>query len=482
MTDLKLFWNRLTLAQQFAVTCFPIVVAGMLAIGWWVSVQIERGVVQNTAVTTALYMNSFVAPEVSELEKKDWLSPGSIATLERLHRGTPLGRRIVSLKIWGPGGRVVYSSHPSLVGRVFPVTPSLRGAWNGEVKAELSELGQEEDELERIHFGTRLLEVYSPIRAEGSDRIISVAEFYEAADDLDQQLFEAQVSSWVVVAAVTLTMFALLFSVVRGGSQTITRQQRELTTRIRELSALLKQNEELNERVRRATNRTAEVNERFLRRVSAELHDGPAQALGYALLRLDSVKQNLDGCEYTEQIEGCPYQGTVSDNGVLDSIRSSLNEALQEIRNLSTGLALPELGKSSLRQALNRLVRSHERRTSTKVNTKIGDVDIDLPLPAKIGIYRFVQEALHNAFRHGAGQNVCLEAATDESGVLMVEVSDEGPGFDLGTRVASPDHLGLVGMRERIESLGGEFQVNSAPGQGTRVTARLSLNDIEEDD
>lgn len=248
---------------------------------------------------------------------------------------------------------------------------------------------------------------------------------------------------------------------------------------MRELSALLKQNEELHERVRRAANRATEIDERFLRRVSAELHDGPAQALGFALLRLDSVKQYIEGCEYTEEIEGCPYQGKMSDNNDVDSIRSSLEEALQEIRNLSAGLALPELGELSLKQSLQRLVRTHERRTGNAVEARFADIPTELTLPAKIGIYRFVQEALHNAFRHGGGKNVQVRVTTDDEGMLQVVVSDAGPGFDPEQRPVSSDHLGLVGMRERIESLGGEFKLGSAPGEGTRVTARLSLDNVE---
>ena len=478
MGKARTLWSRLTLAQRFAVASFAVLVAGMLGIGWWVSAQIEEGVTQNSAVTTALYMNSFVAPEVTELEHQESLSPESMQALTRLHRDTPLGKRILSFKIWGPGGRVVYSSRPSIIGRVFPETPNLMRAWNGEVSAEFSELEDEEDSLERVH-GARLLEIYSPVRAKGSDRIIAVAEFYEAADDLEQQLLAARVSSWMVVAVVTLAMFALLFGIVRGGSQTIARQQQELKTRVRELSALLKQNEELHERVRRATNRATETNERFLRRVSAELHDGPAQALGFALLRLDSVKQYIDGCEYTEDIEGCPYKGKMTGNNDVDSIRSSLNEALQEIRNLSAGLALPELGELSLRQALQRLVRTHERRTGTTVAMRIVDVPPALPLPVKIGIYRFVQEALHNTFRHGGGKDVQVQVDMDDKGILQIVVSDAGPGFEPGHRPVSSDHLGLVGMRERIESLGGEFLLDSAPGQGTRVSASLSLDNLE---
>ena len=474
----KSVWSRFTLAQRFAVACFAVLVAGMLVMGRWVSEQIEDGVTQNSAVTTALYMNSFVAPEVSELADQETLSPASMATLDRLHKETPLGERILSFKIWGPGGRIVYSSRPSIIGKVFPETPSLKGAWNGQVTAEFSDLEDEEDSLERIH-GRRLLEIYSPVRAKGSDRVIAVAEFYESADELKAQLLTARISSWIVVAAVTLIMFGLLFGIVRGGSQTIARQQRELRTRVRELSALLKQNEELHERARRATSRATEINERFLRRVSADLHDGPAQALGFALLRLDSVKQYIDGCKYADQVEGCPNAGKMSDSDNVDSIRASLNEALQEIRNLSAGLALPELGELTLNQCLQRVVRSHERRTGTRVETHINGVPSKMPLPFKIAIYRFVQEALHNAYSHGGGEGQRVEVATEDNAVLNVTVSDAGSGFDLSRKLETPGHLGLVGMRERVESLGGDFLLQSTPNQGTRVSARLPLNNPE---
>jgi signal transduction histidine kinase len=478
LVRVKSLWNRLTLAQRFAVACFTVLVAGMLVIGWWVSAEIEAGVTRNSAVTTALYMNSFIAPEVAELEFRETLSPESIAALDRLHKETPLGKGIVSSKIWGPGSRILYSSRPSIIGQVFPETPSLRAAFEGHVTAEFSNLEDEEDSLERGH-GHRLLEIYSPVRAKGSDRVIAVAEFYEHAHELEARLLRARVSSWIVVAAVTSIMFWLLFGIVRGGSQTISRQQRELRSRVGDLSALLKQNDELSERVRRATNRATEINERFLRRVSAELHDGPAQALGFALLRLDSVKQYIGGCEYADHVEGCPYAGKMSDGHNVDSIRSSLNEALQEIRNLSSGLALPELGDLTLKQCLQRVVRSHERRTGSQVDMDVDGLPSEMSLPVKISVYRFVQEALHNAYNHGGGKGQRLTVAKTDDAALNVTVSDEGSGFDPSQKLETPVHLGLVGMRERIESLGGDFELRSTPGQGTRVSARLPLRNLQ---
>jgi signal transduction histidine kinase len=67
-----------------------------------------------------------------------------------------------------------------------------------------------------------------------------------------------------------------------------------------------------------------------------------------------------------------------------------------------------------------------------------------------------------------------------DNGLAMVEVSDTGPGFHKEESSRWDKHLGLVGMRERVESLGGTFLVESAPGQGTKVMARLSLQGVEE--
>ena len=97
---------------------------------------------------------------------------------------------------------------------------------------------------------------------------------------------------------------------------------------------------------------------------------------------------------------------------------------------------------------------------------------------AKITLFRLVQEALTNAYRHagGAGQRVSL---CYDGGRLHVEVADAGPGFGFPATAEWDKHLGLVGMRERVESLGGNFRVESAPGRGTRIIADVALADEE---
>ncbi|WP_428622968.1 sensor histidine kinase [Sedimenticola sp.] len=470
---LRALKGRMSLAQLFAAVSFSVIVTGTVVIGWWVSEEIKQGVIQNTAVTTALYMNSFVAPEVQELAHQQDLSAESRAVLDYLHRETPLGQQIVSFKIWGPGGRIVYSSRSSIFGKVFPETPNLKRAWQGMVTSELSDLVDEEDALER-DFGSRLLELYSPVREKGSDRIIAVAEFYKSAKLFETQLFNAQVSSWLVVSGVSFVMFLLLFGIVRRGSQTIDTQQRELHSQVQELSDLLAQNRQLHERVQRASNRATEVNERFLRRVSAELHDGPAQSIGFALLRLDAVLDETGNHSSAETLAATNTQDPTI-------IRGALNDALQEIRNLSAGLALPELGQLSLEQTLERVTRAHRRRTGTEVELTLEKTPGRLRLPLKIATYRFVQESLNNAYHHGEGKEQRVRVTCDNQH-LVIAVSDHGPGFDTAQLNLLTERLGLAGMRERIESMGGRFSIISTPGQGTLVMASLPLGIMETED
>lgn len=453
---------------------FLILVSSMLGVGWWVGRQIERGVVNRTAATTALYVDSFVTPRVQDLAPGNALSPEQVAIPVQLLRESPLGQQIVSFKIWGPGGRVIHASDPRYIGQVFAPGPHLRGALRGEVQSELTGLDDAEDVYEREHW-TRLLETYIPIYQTDSDRVIGVAEFYQTVDALEREVVAAQRRSWLAVGGATVAIYLLLAGIVQRGSNTIVRQRRQMQGQIDHLSAVLAENEALHARVQGAATRTTTLNERYLRRFSAELHDGPAQEIAHALLRLDSVIAQCGACPLWDA------DGAGGNAAQLDHVQTSLQQALHEVRAISAGLRLPELGRLTLRAALDRVVHLHERRTETGVALVYGDLPADAPLPAKITVYRVVEEALNNAYRHGRGANQGVHAAA-AGGWLHVEISDHGPGFDGEPVIDSDQHLGLVGMRERVESTGGTFRIRSAPGEGTTVIAAIPLHPQEDRD
>ena len=302
-----------------------------------------------------------------------------------------------------------------------------------------------------------LLEIYSPIREPWSGKVAAVAEFYEIASDLKSTLIEARVRSWLIVAVVTICMMGLLFGIVLRGSSLIAEQRRSLEQKIADLSSLLRQNEALRLRVQGASSRAAALNERYLKKISADLHDGPAQLLALASLRLDKVSAPSSDAKVDE----------------LASIRSNLDESMREIRNICRGLTLPQIEGKNLPDLLADVVAAHEQRTGTEVKMWAPDDGPELSQSERICIYRFVQEGLSNAFRHAGGVGQCVTAAVSGR-VLTVTVSDDGPG--LNSPEAGTAGLGLAGLRERVESLGGEFSVDSSAA-GTRLTMALRLSD-----
>ena len=134
-----------------------------------------------------------------------------------------------------------------------------------------------------------------------------------------------------------------------------------------------------------------------------------------------------------------------------------------------------------LDEVLERVVNSHERRTGTKVKLTTGDLPDQADLSVKITIYRIVQEALNNAFRHAKWSRTNSQGECYEEGRIHVEVSDQGAGFDVNQSFDWEKHLGLAGMRERAESLGGEFTVESQIDHGSCVLVNLPLKPVRTD-
>ncbi len=124
-------------------------------------------------------------------------------------------------------------------------------------------------------------------------------------------------------------------------------------------------------------------------------------------------------------------------------------------------------------------MRDYQRKVGVgpAVSVDVEEVPTDLPLPVKITLFRLLQESLANGFRHGgaAHQRITLKA---RDGELLVEVADDGHGFDPNS-AAAEGHFGIAGMRERVVILGGTFSVHSAPHRGTVIRATLPTAALE---
>jgi len=460
---------RFSLFRQLLAGGAVALFVGMLVVGSWISREIETAVVHRTGVTTALFVDSYVSGSLDALAHGGRLTEADEDRLNRLLEGTPLGRQIVSMKVWSPEGRILYSSNPSLTGRQFRVKPALAAALAGEVRSELSHLTDEENAPERELWSV-LIETYTPLRASNGGLVVAVTEFHQVADDLLSELQSARVRSWIMVVAATMVMLALFAILVRRANDTIVAQQAQLTEKVSQLTGLLAQNEQLNERVTRAASRTAALNERFLHRIAADLHDGAGQGLALALMRMETLAEACSSCNAR-----IANDGTVRDE--FRRLREALRASLEDLRSISKGLHLPQMEDLSIGETARRAIRDYERNSGVNVTLTLENAPDEAPIAQKIALFRLLQESLANGFRHGGGVNQCVTVHGNER-TLRVEVRDDGKGFDPDA-TAVDGHLGLQGMRERVEILGGSFDVRSSDGHGTLIIADLPLTAAE---
>jgi signal transduction histidine kinase len=255
-------------------------------------------------------------------------------------------------------------------------------------------------------------------------------------------------------------MYLLLNGMVRRASTTIQVQRSELLENLDELQGALDDNRRLQARVSKAAARTTTLNERFLRRVSADIHDGPAQDVSLALLRIEGIAEAMEG----------NGRGSLDDVGRL---RTALGSALADLRTISRGLRTPSVENLTPCEAAQRAVTDFERISGESVVFDCVGSSVAGSEPVSIAVFRVVQESLANSYKHAGSASRKVRATATDSQV-EVTISDDGSGFE-PAEVADGATLGLVGMRERVELLGGRFLAKSRRGEGTEIEAVLPL-------
>lgn len=435
-------WRDASLATRFGLAGGLVLLVFSVLVGGLVARQIQAAVVRNTATAAALYMDSFLHPLVEGYVTGTPPSPAMRRALQEVLPATPMGDRILSYKIWRPGGLVIEASDPALIGQSFPPSDELREAWAGRIAATFEDEAEEEDRAEHA-LGVPLLEIYSPIRADWTGEIIAVAEVYVADPRLKADLVASRNMAFGVVGGAGLTLGSLLYAIVYGGSRTIERQRRDLDRRLADLHRLSERNEALRLRVQGAAGRAALSAEGALRRIGADLHDGPAQYLAYASLRVDALARALPH----------PPQE-------LAGLRDALCQAMTEIRAISRGLVLPQITDLPAPDILRLAIDAHQARSGQPVALETqGDGAVPLTPALRVCLFRFVQEGLNNASRHAPGARLAVALSGSATG-LRLAVRDDGPG-------PAPDSapgLGLGGLRDRVEALGGHFGLDRREG------------------
>jgi signal transduction histidine kinase len=192
-------------------------------------------------------------------------------------------------------------------------------------------------------------------------------------------------------------------------------------------------------------------------RLARDLHDAVAQKLFSLRLTVSAAG---------ELVERDPARARDSLNQVL---RLSA-EALAELRSAIFQLRPAELGEDGLAATLRAHVEMLRRVHHARIDV---DAAPDAPLPplateAEDAVFRVAQEALHNALRHSAAETIAVHLTAAE-GRVVLEVRDDGTGFDVGAVERTSRRLGLASMRARALGVGGGFALDSAPGRGTAV-------------
>ncbi len=462
---LKQPFARLSLTQQFLLVTASILVVGMTVIGSWVGRQIEVNAIHRATSMAAVYVQSMLIAQ-----QRDWSNPkldeAAHAALDRLFLSGPLERIVVRLKFWHPDGTIFYSSDKAEIGQRLQMGPLLSAAFQGQIRGQISDLegGEHADERK---LGLRLLEVFVPVRTPGRDAVVAVAEFYYTMADIDRDIAIARQRTWWVVGLSTVAMWLLLRGLVRRANSTIVEQQRDLRAELAHRDVMLAENERMQERLREAGARSTALNERFVQRTAANLHDGPAQDLALVLLRLESVTEPCIDCGRANEKRGKD----------IFALRQALNVSLADLRTIASDLRMPPgMDQLSLTETAERAVRDFERKYEQTVVTDIAaDESARIaPVAIKIAAYRMIQETLANGWWHARGCTQRVRVVFT-GGKACIEVSDQGPGFDV-ERTADFGRLGLALLSERVQILGGSIEIDSGPGKGTRIKAWLPLS------
>lgn len=217
-----------------------------------------------------------------------------------------------------------------------------------------------------------------------------------------------------------------------------------------------------NARLRRQAERLLVVQER--NRLARELHDSVTQSLYSVALFAEAGRRTALAANNEETAD---YFAQIGKSG---------QQALKEMRLLIHKLRPSILSKEGLVRALQQRLNSVEGRAGVK-SQLIVEGEAKLSPLLEDALYQIAQEALNNALRHALASEVIVRLDISQPEQVVIQIEDNGRGFD-PEKAAQSDGMGLTSMRERAESFGGMLHVQSAPGQGTIVKARLGHSRI----
>lgn len=426
---------------------FPLLVAAILGVilimgilGQALIHQFRFIQLHSASQAGSVYVEGFLAPHARTFVEVGSFPPDMQQETDELLHRLPAARHFDGLKIWAMDGKLIFTTlEPDRV--KSDDMEDLKRAAAGDLVMELSEAGEEDA------FQGPVLEIYSPITDPGTGRIVAVGEIYQDATNLLAERILIERSIWIAIGFTTFGMLGLLLLLAS--------QRRELEHRFLLEQRASTENRRLRQEADSARIAAGEANERLLNSVGAELHDGPIQVVSLLIL------------------------ASGNDRVLPASKETLLSRVLSDLRNISSGLILPEIQDLTLEQTLRLAIQRHHSLTGSEVQDHIGPLPETVGKPLRICLYRAVQEGLNNGWRHASGRGQEVEARLDGDSIAVI-VRDAGPSAD-----AAPDrtdssgpgrrhvHLGHAGIRNRLEVFGGTLTFRTLPSGGTELEVRV---------
>ncbi len=199
-------------------------------------------------------------------------------------------------------------------------------------------------------------------------------------------------------------------------------------------------------------------------RIARDLHDGVAQTLYFLALQADLCREQL-------KTVGQPPDAVIT---ALGDMGHKLRQVISDVRRTIFALQPLAWPAGQFWASLADFVHRFAEQTGWQVELQFVNGEVLLPARLELVVFRLVQESLNNVAKHATASRVSVSASLSRDGQsLSVTVSDDGIGFDAAS--VKPGGLGLGQMRGRLQPFGGHLEVESTPGQGTRIWATVPL-------
>ncbi|ADU31874.1 sensor histidine kinase [Evansella cellulosilytica] len=197
------------------------------------------------------------------------------------------------------------------------------------------------------------------------------------------------------------------------------------------------------------------------KRLSREIHDGPAQMMANVMIRSELVERVYVDKGIDEALKE------------IHDLRKMVGDSLAEVRRIIYDLRPMALDDLGLVPTLKRYLKHMEERTKTIITFKSLGKERRLPTDLEIALFRFVQEAVQNANKHASATRIDVKLELTANKALVI-IKDDGIGFNPNEK--KEGSFGLLGMRERVNMLDGEIGIDSKAGAGTLIMVQVPIN------